>query len=316
MDTDPASASGALDSTGKGREAQFNGSMDSADLVDGQVGKGTAMDGTDDVLSVQNFPLSAGYDKLSAQIWFKTTTDGIILTWDRNEYFRIENGGSQSNGNLGTSFYAGGATIDVLNAPSPYTDGAWHRATFVYDQGSVFLFVEGSKVDTETQGSQIGSGTERHGLFGDNSEEASDGSPSSLTPSFGGVLDESRVIFEALSAEEIAASYENEASPGSYLSVTEGTTWNLGRKSRTSTSLTIDVRYEPYAEATEIELQRASSQGGAYSTVKTFSAPALLQEYQDGSLSGGTTYWYRARALDSGGNVIRTSGEESFQTET
>jgi hypothetical protein len=315
MREDPSSTSGAFDVTGNGREARFDGSMDSSDLIDGPIGKAYDLDGSDDQLAVQNFPLNDEYSELTAQVWFRATSTGILLSWDRNEYFRMEIAGSQSNGNFGTSFQtAGGDTVDNLNASSQFTDGNWHRGTFVYDNGTAKLFVDGSQEDSQSEGSRLGSTTVRHGLFATNSEESSDGS-SDRSPDYGGDIGESRVALTALSGAEVKASYENQTSPSSFLSVRTGGTWNGTYESKTKNSTNVEVRYRKYSKADRIELETAGSQNGSYSLLTTFSNPSLLNRYTYTGLAADTTYWFRATAYDADGNVIGSSNKFSIATE-
>jgi len=298
MDEDPGTETGMEDSTGNGNSARFRGDMTAADLIAGKISDGIALDGNDDLLAIQALLLNSQYDEFFAQVWFRTTTDGIILSFDRNEYFRIEIGGSQDNNNFGTSFFANGSTVDGLNASARYDDGSWHRGTFVWNNGTATLYVDGGQEDQDSQGGQLGSQTDRYGFFGVGSEATS---PSgSIGPSnfFEVDHDESRMGFTAPTPARIRTSYRNQNDPSSFYSVSLTSTDQLGinKVSSTDTSQTIEVSVEDPSFFTEVRLYGANSQGGPYTLLETFESPSQAQNYVDGGLSDGDVRYYRAEA--------------------
>jgi len=314
MTEDPGQEDAVVDATGNGNDGVFGGNMDNADLVDGIFGRAYDLDGSNDILEILQLELNQSYPELTAEVWFRTTSDGIQLSFDRNEYFRMEIGGSQDGGNFGTSFYAGGGTRDNLNASSPYSDGNWHKGTFVYDQGTARLLVDGDVEDTESYGPEIGTGNTRYGFFGVGSEAGQAGGDKGPTNYHEGRLGASRFAFRALSNEEVDFAHKNERNPASVVTLGDRNSWELFQTASLETEIQGEVRYEDPSLVDKIEILRASQQGGPYQTIETINDPSSrLNSFTDSGLSQDTTYYYKAQAVIDG-NVQTQSAEYDFAT--
>jgi hypothetical protein len=121
------------DASASGNNGTAQGGMNSSDLVNGIIGKGIDLDGTDDYFSTsvqytnpQTFTLSA---------WFKTTTNqggkiigfGNAQTGSSSDYDRhiyMDNSGK-------VYFGVSNGPLNVLTSSTSYNDGIWHQVTYI-----------------------------------------------------------------------------------------------------------------------------------------------------------------------------------------
>jgi hypothetical protein len=153
---------GALNNLGLIVGPSWNGS--------GIFGESLSFDGTDDYVALSSV-FNSSRDALSIFTWVKTSdSDGIIASHDRNEYYRMEVGGTAASGNFSASIYDGSSQIDFDSGVS-VNDGNWHHVGFTYSDGRTVEYVDGVQVATDTSLSGgYGSGTTRYGFIGKNSE--------------------------------------------------------------------------------------------------------------------------------------------------
>jgi hypothetical protein len=299
LDENPAGASAAKDSTGNGYDASFNGGLDETDEAESPLGGGVLLE-DDQYLAPAGPDLKGLRDGLQFEAWFRTGSDGIIASWDRNEQFRMEVGGDRNQGDLGTSYqYDNSSTDDDLNDTSTNaTDNNWHHSVFRYEQGDAKQVTDGAVQSDRSQGSEIGTNTSRYGFFGSGSEATSANGSKGPTNWWNGGLDEARLATQALSMAQVKASYENQANPGSFFSVGLGsvTQFSIARSASTKTSMTIEAEVKNPSFFSEVRLLVADAQGGPYSVVETYENPPSSFTYEDTGLSEGDTRYYKVEA--------------------
>jgi hypothetical protein len=213
-----------LDGTSNGYDGQTNGSMNSTDLVTGQIGNAVVFDGTNDFMALSDISYSgaAAIPAMTVSCWVNTThvsggswNNWAIVDFDRSEYFNffIHGDGrasfATSSGGAISDFYTGGG----LN------DGNWHQLVAVYDGTDKHIYIDGALVGTQTNphgGSALGSTLTRYGFIGDGSE-ASNFNGSRNGRYFEGTLDEIRLLNVARNANWLATEYNNQNAPGTFI---------------------------------------------------------------------------------------------------
>ena len=199
-----AGGSGAtiLDSTTN----HFNGIQYGDGLSAGKVGGGQVFDGND-VIICGNV-LSPGSSPMTVSVWFKpaTTTPEMMLYIKEGVYAAS----SQPGGYLQ---YAWQPTWAWLGGPSvPLTTGTWYYSTIVYDKATQFLYSDGALKFLRGQTGDIG---------GNNTDQLRFGMRSSNGAPYNGVLDEIQISLVARSSNWVWASWCNQATPASFLSITD-----------------------------------------------------------------------------------------------
>ena len=186
--------------------------MVSSSWASGKVGGAVQLDGVDDYLAIQNlFYNQVGQiPQVTVSVWVKTTksSEGIVMSFDRSEYWRLSVGGSNNNGKI--MFATFSSSVADLYGQTVVSDGAWHMITASYSNGTgaVNFYVDGVADGSATahSGAALGSGTTRFGVFGANNEDVSyntmdNGSRDSML--FQGLIDDARIYNRALSANEV-----------------------------------------------------------------------------------------------------------------
>jgi hypothetical protein len=127
---DETNGSTATDSSGNNYHAQLFGASDpSAVWTTGKVGGAIQLDGTNHHLAIQTlFYNQAGQiPHVTTSAWVKTnqSIEGIVMSFDRSEYWRLSVGGDGTNS--GKIFFAsanGSGNLDVYGQTS-INDGTW-----------------------------------------------------------------------------------------------------------------------------------------------------------------------------------------------
>jgi hypothetical protein len=137
--------------------------------------------------------------------WIRTTSGATqyIVSFDRNEYYRLEiNGSGGGTGQVGWDVMTSSGQVDY-GSVTRVDDGLWHHVTGVYDRGLLTIYIDGVAEPSETGGSTSGSGNTRFGFIGENSEATDfDGSRGSGDP-VAGEVDDIRIYHRALTQQEI-----------------------------------------------------------------------------------------------------------------
>ena len=191
--------------------------------VDGKFGQAIHLDGFDDYVAIPADVNYTGtdYSEVTVCAWVRTTDEeGQIVSFDRSENWRLEIGGSYSNG---TAWYAGGpglvgwhvytstGQVDTENHPGwpantgRVDDGQWHHLAGVFDNGTLTIYIDGNPREPYFGGSTFGYGRyTRYGFLGTGSE-ASYPPPTGRQngPYLEADLDEVYIYSRALSTTEI-----------------------------------------------------------------------------------------------------------------
>lgn len=162
---------------------------------------------------------------VSASAWINTTFSGggtndnwAIIDFDRSEFFNFYIDGSSGQLAFSTNV---GSTIHDMPAGPAINDGTWHHVAAVYDGTDKILYVDGAEVARTVNahgGAALGENIVRYGFIGDGSEAGTfDGGRNNLY--YDGQYDEIRLYEGVLSADQIAAEYNNHLNPATYVTV-------------------------------------------------------------------------------------------------
>jgi len=156
--------------------------------------------------AIENLSYAASdLTEVTVTAWVRTSSpeDQYIISFDRNEYYRLEiNGDGGGPGQIGWDVMTSSGQVDY-GSVSRVDDGRWHHVTGVFDSGTATIYIDGVPEPSATGGATFGSGNTRFGYVGANSE-ATDfnvGRGSGLPVS--GEVDDIRIYHRALTQEEI-----------------------------------------------------------------------------------------------------------------
>ena len=142
-----------------------------------------SLNGMDDYAALDSFHYSNedSVDVITIETWIKTgkTTEGVIISFDRNEYFRLSIGNDQGFDQeriywATTALINDTKDIDELVGQTLIADSQWHHVAVTYDasSGKKEIFVDG-QLDIETTahlGTPLGTNKTRFGFIGVGSE--------------------------------------------------------------------------------------------------------------------------------------------------
>jgi hypothetical protein len=148
---------------------------------------------------------SSDLTEVTVTAWVRTSSgsDQYIISFDRNEYYRLEiNGNGAGQGQVGWDVMTSTGQVDY-GSTSRIDDGRWHHLCGVFDKGRLTIYIDGVPEPSATGGPTFGSGNTRFGFIGANSEAGSfDGSRGGGNP-VDGDMDDIRIYDKALTQEEI-----------------------------------------------------------------------------------------------------------------
>ena len=186
--------------------------MDGPTYVDGKFGQAIHLDGIDDYVAIQDMSyVGTGHPEVTACAWIRTTEsgDGIIASFDRSEFWRLEiNGAGGGPGQVGWDVWSVTAnTYMDYGSTTRVDDGQWHHVAGVFDNGTMIIYIDGSAEEPFfSADSTFGRARAypRYGFVGSNSE-ASYPPPTGRPDGgyFEGDVDELYVYHRALSLAEI-----------------------------------------------------------------------------------------------------------------
>jgi hypothetical protein len=145
---------------------------------------------------------------VSAWIITDSEADQYIISFDRNEYYRLEiNGNGAGPGQVGWDVFSSDGQLDY-GSVTRVDDGEWHHVAGVFDNGIATIYIDGFAEPSATTGATFGTGTVRYGFIGDNSEATSfDGSNSGGAPV--DAIDDLAIYDRAFSEDEMRQLYGN-----------------------------------------------------------------------------------------------------------
>jgi len=217
---------------GNGNDDQGNN-----DLFNNGAGFSSGIDGQaadlspNDYFAIDNFNYSSsGINEVTVSAWVNTSNGGdqIIMSFDRNEYFRLEiNGDGGGTGQIGWDIMTSNGQLD-FGSSARIDDGNWHHVAGVYDNGTASIYIDGVLDNSISQGSSFGSGNTRYGFIGVGSEAGSFDGNQGPAFNFDGMIDDVRLYDVALSSSEIEALFDafDPGSGGSGLAFEAGTITN------------------------------------------------------------------------------------------
>lgn len=177
----------------------------------GKIGGAIQLDGINHYLAVQNLHYSqAGQvPHVTTAVWVKTNqaSEGIVMSFDRSEYWRLSVGGANAGKVYFGSSNAHGL-LDVYGQTS-VSDGTWHHIAASYStaDGLVRLYVDGTLDHAQSahSGQALGTGVTRYGTFSANNEDNLFNTPNvNRSMKFNGLIDDARIYNRALSASEVS----------------------------------------------------------------------------------------------------------------
>jgi hypothetical protein len=198
---DEGQGSTAIDWSGHGNHATLFGSeWTAAALGDAGLSIG-------DYGAIQNLSYAAtDLTEVTVTAWVRTTSsaDQYIVSFDRNEYYRLEiNGSGAGPGQVGWDVMTSSGQVDY-GSMSRVDDGAWHHITGVYDNGLLTIYIDGAAEPSASGGPTYGSGNTRFGFIGANSEATGFAGSRGGGAPVAGEVDDIRIYHRALTQEEIA----------------------------------------------------------------------------------------------------------------
>lgn len=202
---DPSGSSPqGVNSTGSGEDFASEGTMTGGDLVDGLVGKGWDLDGTDDAANASGFNYgTAG----TGMIIFKPagTTNKQLLdtgTTDQGLNVQIYNSG-------GAKVYARIDTAAFMNSTSSISAGTNYCAHITWTGTNHYLYFNGSQQDSQASTD----------VPATSDYELRVGHSASGGEHFAGVIDEVRFSNTAFASGYISTEYANLSSPATFYSI-------------------------------------------------------------------------------------------------
>ncbi|MCB9990713.1 MAG: DUF2341 domain-containing protein [Rhodospirillales bacterium] len=224
MEDDLSSGTTIADSSLGASDGQARQGLTAADAVNAQIGQGFQFNNSEYVALDHSFAGTGTMSAISAGGWINTTFSGgayndnwSLIDFDRSEFFNVYIDGG--TGQLAFSTNAGG--IHDMSAGPAVNDGNWHYVMAVYDGTDKILYVDGAEVARTVNahgGAALGSNLTRYGFIGDGSEaDVFDGGRNNIY--YTGQFDEIRLYEGVMSADQIAADYNNHFNPSGYITV-------------------------------------------------------------------------------------------------
>jgi len=157
-------------------------------------------------VAIQNLRYkSSDLKEVSVCTWIRTDSpdNQYIISFDRNEYYRLEiNGDGGGPGQVGWDVMTSAGQVDY-GSIARVDDGLWHHVTGVFDNGTMIIYIDGKPEPSTMGGPTYGSGNTRFGFICANSEATSFNSPLPGRVPVMGEIDDLRIYDKALTAEEI-----------------------------------------------------------------------------------------------------------------
>ena len=314
---DETSGVTASDSSGNNYHATlFNAGDGSSSWASGQVDGAIQLDGIDDYLAIQDlFYNQVGQiPQVTVSAWIKTTksAEGIVMSFDRSEYWRLSVGGPNNNGKI--MFATATSSAADLYGDTVVSDGTWHMITASYSNGTgaVDFYVDGVADGSGTahSGAALGSGMTRYGILGANNEDSSYNtmeSGSRYSMLFQGLIDDARIYHRALSASEVYVLHElgNPTTPEANAAPGDLSSGNLHINENQTVGSIVGQFSATDPDGDAITFQLVNGAGDSANSLFSLETngtlkTAVIFDYENNASS----YSIRARASDSQGASV------------
>ena len=202
------------------------------DLVETQQTPVLTFDGQTQHLPIHGLSYQGGeHNGLTVEAWVKVEPSPnrkVIASFDRDQFWSLEVGG-QAEGTLAgqllffvnTNHSVRGSSRLRVVSEQAVDDDDWHHVAAVFDQGDVFLYIDGELDQTAKQGIRFGTNSERFGFLGVGSvADQVDGNVQADT-FFQGRMTQVRIYQYALHASIIRLDINNAPKP-EYLLLEKG----------------------------------------------------------------------------------------------
>jgi len=177
--------------------------------ITGRSGWAPGLNGTNQNITVADNPsLKLGANDLTLEVWFKTTTDGVLLekAWNSSPYqmygLRVIGGkvwGAATD--CGTGACGWTTTRKAVTGSRSVNDGAWHHMALVRSGANLKLYVDGLLDGSNTDASPWNT---------DSSAILSIGRESYSSIYFAGAIDDVRVYNIARTPSQVLADYQSD----------------------------------------------------------------------------------------------------------
>lgn len=307
-----------------------NGTNNGSTTITGKIGQAQSFDGNNDYIAINDSYNSTGNASVTVSFWIRTNDQGnqVIMSYDRNEYWRVEvNGNGAGNGQIGWDLLTSAGQQD-FGSNTRIDNGAWRYVSTVYDNGNLIIYIDGLPDVNTSRGISFGTGTTRFGYIGVGSESNTFDGSKGPTNYMDGDLDEVSVANTARSADWIRTAFNNQDAPGTYLSFgTQQSTDNTPPAAPINVIATavangnIEVSFDDVDESgsgvSSYSVKRSETSGSGYTEVGTVTDnESANYTFIDNTSVNGTTYYYVVTAIDGAGNESSNSSEVSATSDS
>ncbi|MDB4512174.1 LamG domain-containing protein, partial [Arenicella sp.] len=171
------------------------------------------LDGLDDYIALPVTYSSNTLQGVSVSAWIKTTNSAnqIIVSADRNEYWRLEINGSGAAGGggpgrIGWDVMTNNGQVD-FGGPTLVDDGNWHHVVGTFDgaTGTMRIYVDGylDAENVDAARTAYGTGNDRYSFIGRGSEAPTFGGATGPDDEFDGEIDGVRIYDVALTPQDV-----------------------------------------------------------------------------------------------------------------
>ena len=186
----------------------------------GKVNGAIAPDRINDYLAIQGLIIhTCEIQEITVSCWIKTTqanTEGVILSFDRSEFFRLSTGNLDINqwNRPYFSAYSNNSNLSSIGSAGSLATGDWVylSASRNAASGENKIYLNGQVDISETKevGRGFGSDIVRYGFIGNGSEaDEFDGRQNGAGNKYRGLIDDLRLYHRTLSDAEVASLYNS-----------------------------------------------------------------------------------------------------------
>lgn len=193
----------AFDSSGNDNHGTLYGEPS---WIVGRIDGALNFDGVDDYVSIQSLHYADSfYSEVSVGAWIRTSypNNQVIVSFDRNEYWRLEiNGDGGDPGQVGWDVMTSSGLVDY-GSNTRIDDDNWHHVVGVFDNGTLTIYIDGDPEPSTYGGNTFGSGVVRYGFLGVGSEASVFNGNKRPKNWFCGDLDDVKIYDRALQLAEV-----------------------------------------------------------------------------------------------------------------